>query len=126
MKTDPKLLPNLEKLIEQICAIYELANDKGVNSIRFMNHYEGGINVCKKDHVKSIIDSSPYTGVSRIGTELQRRVLDEFVPRPGGDMTMTKPLLVLTFTDGIVSSQVILLRKDLNANTLFHRSRARK
>ncbi|KAI5842617.1 hypothetical protein DFP73DRAFT_554184 [Morchella snyderi] len=104
MKKDPKLLPRLEKLIEQICGIYELANPNGINSIIFMNHNEGVKNV-KKDDVRKILMLPPYTGISRIGTGLQRRVLDKFVP--DGDKPMTKPLLVLTFTDGVIEGEEV-------------------
>lgn len=89
----------LTNTLNEICKIYSLANETGIQSVRYLNHRQGKGNVGLKD-VKEVISRCAYTGVTRIGTELHRRVLSTLVLNP--KVPMSKPLLVIIVTDGTV------------------------
>lgn len=106
-------IETLKKTLEQILEIYSLANipkganaTDGIKSVRFINHRQGK-GKFKNEHLDEVVNRSSYVGVTRIGTELHRKVLLPFVLgeklRP---VTMTKPLLVIVITDGTVRSLI--------------------
>lgn len=90
----------LTNAMKEICKIYSLANDSGIKAVRFLNHRQGKKDV-KLSDVPVIMDRCAHTGLSRIGTELHRRVLDSLVLKAD----MSKPLLVIIVTDGTVRLQ---------------------
>jgi hypothetical protein len=104
----------LKKTLEQICQIYSLANPTdGIKSIRFINHHKGKGKV-KKENVDEVVSRCSHVGVTRIGTELHRKVLIPFVLGSKEKMiTMTKPLLVMVITDGTVEGERMGLLEDV-------------
>lgn len=89
----------LKHTLEIIADVYSLSRDenpKGIN-IKFFNSTKRYTNVRKK-HVAGIVDKHRFQGLTRIGTELKRKILDSFV-KP----TMERPVLIITITDGDVS-----------------------
>lgn len=91
----------LKKTLEQITKIYDQANGTGILSVRFINNTKGRKNVTHAK-VDSLLDDRKYEGGTMIGTALEKRVIQPFVLTK----KMVKPLLVMTITDGIVSSGV--------------------
>lgn len=87
----------LANTMKEICKIYSLANTDGIKAVRFLNHRQGKKNV-KLSGVSDVMGRCAHTGLSRIGTELHRRVLDTLVIKAA----MSKPLLVVIVTDGTV------------------------
>lgn len=87
----------LKLTLEAIIGVYILANPTGLKSVRYINHRQGKRDVVQAD-VPEIISRMSGTGVSRIGTELHRRILDDLVLK----REMTRPLLVIVITDGQV------------------------
>lgn len=90
----------LTNTMKEICKIYSLANNDGIKAVRFLNHRQGKKNV-KLDGVSDVMGRCAHTGLSRIGTELHRKVLDSLVLRAD----MSKPLLIIIVTDGTVRLQ---------------------
>lgn len=90
----------LTDTLTEICKIYSLANETGVKAVRYLNHRRGKGNV-KVDDVLEVVKRCAHTGLTRIGTELHRRILNDLVLKPKVDMS--KPLLVMIVTDGTVS-----------------------
>lgn len=90
----------LKKTLEEITKIYDLANATGILSVRFINHKQGKKNVTNKK-VEDLFHGRIYTGFTMIGTALEKKVLKKFVL---DEPNMKKPLLVMTVTDGMVSS----------------------
>ena len=80
----------LVKLIDHITEIYSMANESGIKAIRFMNRAGGRNDWNKKSH--EYLDHHIYGGVTRIGTAIKKRILDEFIT---GNLNQKKPLLVL-------------------------------
>ena len=89
--------------IDHITEIYSMANESGILAMRFVNHKRGRENWTGRS--QEYLDGHSYGGMARIGTQLKRKILDEFVI---GNSNQSKPLLVLIVTAGIVclSSQI--------------------
>ena len=97
----------LIQFVDHITEIYSMANESGILSMRFMNSYRSKENWTGKS--KDYLDHHSYGGLARIGTALKERILDRFAT---GNPNQSKPLLVITVTNGIVclspnSSQAI-------------------
>lgn len=97
-------IETLQKILNSITSIYNLAREQGIMTVRFLNAAKGKRNVTTKT-VKTVIKGHDYGGITRIGTELKKKILDKFVL----GMEMKKPLLIMVITDGGVRSQKIIL-----------------
>jgi len=89
----------LIQFIDHITEICSMANESGIFAMRFMNR--GGGKKNWKDKSQDYLDNRNYGDVTRIGTELKRKILDKFVI---GNPNQSNPLLVL-----IVMAQYALL-----------------
>lgn len=92
-------IKTLIRAMDEITAIYDLANPTGIKAIRFINAKKGLTDVTNDDW-KTAFHERIYRGVSRVGTALHQKILKQFVWRN----PMTKPLLVMIITDGDVRS----------------------
>lgn len=93
-------IKTLQKILNAIADIYNLARKQGILTVRFLNASKGKKNVTAQT-VKTVIKGHDYGGVTRIGTELKKKILDKFVL----GVDMKKPLLIMVITDGAVRSQ---------------------
>lgn len=95
-------IKTLINFVAAIAHIYSLAcggtNGK-IRRIRFLNSRKGGDDV-DKAHAKELLSKHPYAGMTRIGTELKKKILADLVTKD-----MKKPLLVMIITDGEVLPQ---------------------
>ena len=87
----------LIQFIDHITKIYSMAGETGILAMRFLNDSGGKKNWTGKS--RKYLNRHSYSGLTRIGTELKRRILDLFVI---GNSNQSKPLLVLIVTDGAV------------------------
>jgi len=87
----------LIQFVDHVTEIYTLANESGVFAMRFMNR--GGGKKNWKDKSQDYLDNHTYGGVTRIGTELKKKILDKFAI---GNPNQRKPLLVLIVTNSAV------------------------
>ena len=87
----------LVKFIDQITEICSMSNKSGILAMRFMNSYRGKTNWTGTS--QDYLDRHHYGGPSRIGTALKEKILDRFAI---GNLSQSKPLLVLIVTDGAV------------------------
>ncbi|KAG0641329.1 hypothetical protein HOY80DRAFT_1135357 [Tuber brumale] len=97
---DGKRKDTLIEYIDHITDIYKLANQSGIFAMRFMNSGGGKKNWTGQS--RQYLDQHSYGGVTRIGTELQKKILKKFVI---GNPNQSKPLLVLIVTDGTVEGE---------------------
>lgn len=88
----------LERTLNEITKVYDLANPTGITAVRFMNAGRWEKNV-RNSGVRALFKDRVYDGATMIGTQLKRKVLDRFVFT---EKPMSKPLIVLTITDGEV------------------------
>jgi len=87
----------LIQFIDHITGIYSMANESGILAIRFMNRSGGRNNWIGKS--QECLDHHSYGGVTRIGTELKKKILNRFAL---GNGNQSKPLLVLIVTSSAV------------------------
>lgn len=87
-------IKTLQRTLENIASVYGLARDQGIMTVRFLNAPQGKKNVTGKT-VKTVLKGHNYGGVTRIGTELKKKILDRFITKD-----MQKPLLIIIITDG--------------------------
>lgn len=88
----------LKRTLTEICEIYNLANHTGIKAVRYVNNLRGKKNVSTAADVEEVVNRCAHVGVSRIGTELHKRIILDFVLKPG----MVKPLLVIIIANGTV------------------------
>ena len=87
----------LIKFVDHITEIYSMANESGILAMRFLNDSGGKKSWTGKS--QEYLDRHTFNGVTKIGTELKKKILDQFVI---GNRNQSKPLLVLIVTDGAV------------------------
>jgi hypothetical protein len=93
---------NLGKVLVEVTKIYTLARSDGIVSVRFFNNREGRKNVTPQKG--DILSDITCTGLTMIGTQLRKKILEPFVYNmPGNPEDMgSKPVLVMVITDGDV------------------------
>lgn len=89
----------LQRLLNAIASVYNLARERGISTVRFFNALQGKKNITAQT-VKTVIKGHQYGGDTRVGTELERKIIDKFVI----GIEMKKPLLVIVITDQAVGS----------------------
>lgn len=101
MQTEQKgdRIKTLKKAMQGITSVYDLANPNGIRAVKFINAKQGIRNYKNKSWKKNF-GTRRYDGMTRIGTALKAKILDQLVWKD----PMTKPLLVMIITDGDVSS----------------------
>ena len=85
---------SLIEFVDHITEICSIANDSGILAMRFMNSSGGKKNWSMKS--EKYLDRHSYRGLTRIGTELKKKILDNYAI---GVSNQRKPLLVLIVTD---------------------------
>lgn len=90
----------LKKTLTEICDIYKLANKSGIKAVRYVNHTRGKKDVVTALDLEEVVKRCAPVGVSRIGTELYKRIILDFVLKP--KIEMVKPLLVIIIASGTV------------------------
>jgi len=91
----------LVKILQNIAKVYQLARKEGICSVRFINYLHRKRNITS-GKVKNMLQKHPFGGLTRIGTALKKKVLDEWVK-----VDMKKPVLVIIITDGDVRIRLI-------------------
>ncbi|KAI5778462.1 hypothetical protein EDC01DRAFT_345840 [Geopyxis carbonaria] len=89
----------LEKTLKTIASVYTHARPQGLNAVRFINGNTGKRNV-KRGHVRGILKDHEWRGATRIGTQLERKILNDFVYT-----NLKRPLLIMIITDGAVEGE---------------------
>lgn len=89
----------LQRLLNAIASVYSLARENGILTARFLNAPQGKKNITPRT-VKTVMKGHDYAGITRVGTELKRKILDRFVL----GVEMKKPLLVIVIADQSVRS----------------------
>lgn len=89
----------LKRMMAAITGICDLANPEGIRSVRFLNSSDNLKNV-RSESWERHFDCFKYNGLSRIGSELKTKILDQYVFQS----RMEKPLLIILTIDRVVSS----------------------
>ena len=95
-------IDDLKLVLQRVVYVATLFDTDGI-SIRFMNTIlpQGlGDYVASQDQIDSIMASVKFSGLTPMGRELKRKVIDGIVLRDARQRTLKKPVLVITITDG--------------------------
>jgi len=69
-------------------------------NVRFMNSTKEGNHIRNEQDVESLVNSVQFSGLTPLGTSLQRKVIDPFVVQSARSGKLRKPVLIITITDG--------------------------
>lgn len=105
----------LNMVLQHVCEVYECTRPQGVLSVKWFNDRQGRKDVTKAKAEGDQLKNHPCSGVTRIGTELKKKIIDKFVYN-GKDME--KPLLVIVITDGKVEGEKIGLLEHVIINCM--------
>ncbi|KAI5817325.1 hypothetical protein BZA77DRAFT_39340 [Pyronema omphalodes] len=103
-KRDGERIKTLLDVLRGICEVYELSHDDGIPSVSFFNDPKTEEKI-KKDDVAALEGKTSWQGLTRIGTELKKKVLDKHVFDGKTVREMDEPLLVIVITDGEVEGE---------------------
>lgn len=95
-------IQDLKVILERVAFASTLFDPDGI-SIRFMNTNlpEGaGDHIRDGRQVNSIVDGIKFSGLTPLGDQLRRKVIDGIVLREARQGTLKKPILVIAITDG--------------------------
>lgn len=124
---DGERIKDLRLILQRVTSAATLFDDDGI-SVRFMNnnpspHLMNGIRDDKQ--VDAIMQSVQYKGLTPMGTELKKKVIDEFVVGKANIGQLRKPVLVIMLTDGQPSGEPdnAIFETIRNTNMELQRSR---
>ncbi|KAJ3117782.1 hypothetical protein HDU96_005563 [Phlyctochytrium bullatum] len=90
---------DLQLIIGRIAEFACSFDDDGI-SVRFMNSPVVGDRLRTPDDIQSLIARVNFSGLTPLGTQLERKVLNPFVLDPASQRQLRKPVLVIVVTDG--------------------------
>ncbi|KAF8533858.1 hypothetical protein BDD12DRAFT_863223 [Trichophaea hybrida] len=112
----------LLQVLELVCKIYECARPDGIVSLGFFNARKVWKDVTE-EKLNSKRNDYKCQGVTRIGNELKRKVIDSFVFQKDVDKKMSKPLLVVVITDGRIEGEQNGLLENVIINCILECSK---
>jgi hypothetical protein len=95
-------IKDLRLILERVASTATIFDEDGV-SLRFMNaNYQINLleNIRSEQQIGQLMDSVQYKGLTPMGTELRKKVIDGIVLPKIRDRRYTKPHLVIIITDG--------------------------
>ena len=103
---DGKRVDDLKAVLSRLLFAVMLFDDDGI-SVRCMNTTPNVRldNIKSEQEVEMLVSSIPFKGLTPLGTELGRKVLEPLVISKAGAKTLAKPVMVITITDGQPSGE---------------------
>jgi hypothetical protein len=92
-------IKDLKLILSRVGFVTSLFDNTGID-IRFMNSNVQGNNVRTEQDAENLVRSVTFSGLTPMGTNLQHKVLEPLVINPARAQTLSKPVLVITITDG--------------------------
>jgi len=95
-------IKDLRLILERVASTATIFDEDGI-SLRFMNaNYQINMleNIKSEQQIGQIMDTVQYKGLTPMGTELRKKVIDGIVMNKIRDRRYTKPHLVIVITDG--------------------------
>ena len=103
---DGKRVDDLKAMLSRLLFAVMLFDDDGI-SVRCMNTSPNVRldNIKSEQEVEMLVSSIPFKGLTPLGTELGKKVLDPLVIELANDRKPHKPVMVITITDGQPSGE---------------------
>jgi hypothetical protein len=91
-------IETLKNTLKAVAGLYSLVSrGRGIVAVKFLNQRQGYLKV-KPGQVSQLIENVTFHALTRMGTELRNKVLNEYA----NVRKMKRPLLVIIITDGEV------------------------
>src|ERR1700760_4219460 len=95
-------IKDLHLILERVASVVTMFDEDGI-SLRFMNaNYQPQLleNIRTEQQVQKLMSNVQYKGLTPMGTELRKKVLEGIIFPKIRQRQMTKPHLVIVITDG--------------------------
>lgn len=92
-------IDDLKVILSRVAFAASLFDDDGVQ-VRFMNDPAQGNGIRNEQQVNELISRVRFTGLTPMGRELNKKILQPLVLGPARSGQLRKPVLVVTITDG--------------------------
>ncbi|KAI9860795.1 MAG: hypothetical protein M1813_005718 [Trichoglossum hirsutum] len=92
-------IKDLKLILSRVAYAAALFDRDGIQ-VRFMNNPIEGNNIRTEQQVEELVARVAFKGLTPMGTELKKKVLDPLVVGPARAGQLKKPVLVITITDG--------------------------
>jgi hypothetical protein len=96
---DGERVDDLRLILSRVADVTSTFDEDGV-VVRFMNSDVSGDFIKTAAEVQSLVASVPFGGMTPLGTNLEKKVLEPMVVRQVQGRCLTKPVLVIVITDG--------------------------
>lgn len=90
---------DLKLILSRVAYAASLFDEDGIQ-VRFMNSDIQGNNIKNEEQVNQLIQRTQFKGLTPMGTELKKKVLEPLVLTPARSGQLRKPVLVIAITDG--------------------------
>jgi hypothetical protein len=92
-------IKDLKLILSRVAYAAALFDRDGIQ-VRFMNNAIEGNNIRSEPQVEELVARVGFKGLTPMGTELRKKVLDPLVIGPARAGQLKKPVLVIAITDG--------------------------
>ena len=92
-------IADLKVILGRVAFAASLFDSDGVQ-VRFMNSLEQGNGVRSEQQVNDLVSRVKFSGLTPMGKELNRKILQPLVLGPAQAGQLQKPVLIITVTDG--------------------------
>jgi hypothetical protein len=92
-------IDDLKIILCRVSRAAALFDDDGVQ-VRFLNASVDGNGIRSDQQVLDLVSRVNFTGLTKVGTMLQEKILEPLVLGPARGGRLRKPVLVITITDG--------------------------
>ena len=92
-------IDDLKLILNRVAFAASLFDDDGVQ-IRFLNSPEQGNGIRNEQQVLELVARVRFSGLTKVGTELQQKILDPLILQSARAGQLRKPVLVIIVTDG--------------------------
>jgi hypothetical protein len=96
---DGKRVRDMKRVLSRVATAATLFDEDGV-TVRFMNSTAKGDNIRNDADVTKLIESVNFFGVTPIGNQLQRKILEPLVLQRAREGRLQIPVLIIAITDG--------------------------
>lgn len=92
-------IEDMKLIVSRAAFLGGILDSDGIQ-VRFMNSDIKGENLRNEQQVFSMIQQVRFEGITPLGTELKKKVIEPLVKHPAKHNQLRKPVLIITITDG--------------------------
>jgi hypothetical protein len=100
---------DIMKIVVETIGFFSTLMDTDGIVVRFFNSNEEGNGIINSSDVSSLFDKVKPCGNTPMGEKLKSKIFDQIIKPIMNSQEISKPILIITITDGIPNSQTILI-----------------